>query len=87
MTPHEIRTLKILEALEKDPTQTQRDLSHQLKISLGLVNAFTKRLVKKGYFKITTIPKNRIQYMLTPKGWLKKLGSPINTFHFLCNTI
>ncbi len=72
MTPNDIKTLKILEALEKDPGQTQRDLARQLKISLGLVNAFTKRLAKKGCFKISTIPKRRIQYMLTPKGLAEK---------------
>lgn len=72
MKPNDIKTLKILEALEKDPAQTQRDLANQLKISLGLVNAFTKRLAQKGCFKISTIPKRRIQYMLTPKGLAEK---------------
>jgi DNA-binding MarR family transcriptional regulator len=72
MEQHEIKTLRILEAFEQDPAQTQRDLSQKLKISLGLVNAFTKRLAKKGYFKITTIPKNRIHYILTPKGIAEK---------------
>jgi DNA-binding MarR family transcriptional regulator len=72
MEPHEINTLKILKELEENPAQTQRDLSKKLKISLGLVNAFTKRLTKKGYFKITTVPKNRIQYIITPKGLAEK---------------
>lgn len=72
MEQHEINTLKILEALEENPAQTQRALSKRLKISLGLVNAFTKRLAHKGYFKIITIPKNRIQYILTPKGLAEK---------------
>lgn len=72
MEQQDIKTLKILEAFHKDPCQTQRDLSKKLQISLGMVNAFTKRLAKKGYFKATTIPKKRIQYILTPKGLSEK---------------
>jgi hypothetical protein len=29
-------------------------------------------LAKKGYFKVTTIPKNRVKYILTPKGVAEK---------------
>jgi DNA-binding MarR family transcriptional regulator len=47
-------------------------LARDLNISLGLVNAFIKRLAKKGYFKITTIPKKRARYLLTPKGAVEK---------------
>ena len=72
MEEQEIKTLRILEAFYKDPGQTQRDLSKKLKISLGLVNTFTKRLSKKGYFKVTAIPKGRLQYVLTPKGLTEK---------------
>jgi DNA-binding Lrp family transcriptional regulator len=72
MDQQDIRTLKIMEALEENPVQTQRDLSRKLKISLGLVNAFTKRLTKKGFYKITTIPKNRIRYAITSKGISEK---------------
>ncbi|MEJ2658202.1 MAG: winged helix-turn-helix transcriptional regulator [Desulfobacterales bacterium] len=72
MDTQDIRTLKILEEIDKDNTQSQRDLSSKLNISLGLVNSFVKRLANKGYFKITTIPKNRVKYILTPKGALEK---------------
>lgn len=72
MEQQEIKILRILEAFHKDPGQTQRDLSRKLKISLGMVNTFTKRLAKKGYFKAKTIPKRRIQYILTPKGLAEK---------------
>lgn len=72
MDYQDIRTLKILEAIEKGPRLSQRDLSDRLNISLGLVNSFLKRLAKKGYFKVTTVPKNRVKYMLTPKGMVEK---------------
>ena len=68
----DIRILKILEKAEDQNLPSQRDLARELNISLGLVNSFLKRLAKKGYFKITTIPKNRIRYILTPKGAAEK---------------
>ena len=72
MDPKDIRILKILEKAEADRLPSQRDLAKELNVSLGLVNSFIKRLVKKGYFKITHIPKNRMRYMLTPKGAAEK---------------
>ena len=72
MDPKDIRTLKILEKVESDKTSSQRDMAGELNISLGLVNSFIKRLVKKGYLKLTTIPKNRIKYILTPRGAAEK---------------
>jgi DNA-binding MarR family transcriptional regulator len=72
MDPKDIRILKILEKAEAERLPSQRDLAKELNVSLGLVNSFIKRLVKKGYFKITHIPKNRIRYILTPKGAAEK---------------
>ena len=72
MDYQDIRTLKILEELDTDTSPSQRYLSEKLNISLGLVNSFLKRLAQKGYFKITTIPRNRVKYILTPKGALEK---------------
>ena len=72
MDPKDIRTLKILEKVDNDTVPSQRDLARDLNISLGLVNSFIKRLVKKGYFKVTHIPKNRVRYLLTPKGASEK---------------
>ena len=72
MDPKDLRTLKILEKVDNDTVPSQRDLARDLNISLGLVNSFIKRLVKKGYFKVTHIPKNRVRYLLTPKGASEK---------------
>ena len=72
MDQDELRILKLLEAVDSKEPPTQRELARDLNISLGLVNAFVKRLAKKGYFKITHIPKNRVKYLLTPKGALEK---------------
>jgi DNA-binding MarR family transcriptional regulator len=72
MDKTDIRTLKILEEIDNDHTPSQRDLSKKLNMSLGLVNSFVKRLANKGYFKINNIPKNRVKYILTPKGAAEK---------------
>ena len=72
MDAQDLRTLKILERVDNGKTPSQRDLAGELNISLGLVNSFIKRLVTKGFVKITTIPKNRIKYILTPSGAAEK---------------
>jgi len=72
MDPKDIRTLKILEKVDNDIVPSQRDLARELNISLGLVNSFIKRLLKKGYFKARHIPKNRIRYYITPEGASEK---------------
>jgi DNA-binding MarR family transcriptional regulator len=72
MDKQELRTLKILEEIDKDHIPSQRELAQKLNISLGLVNSFLKRLSHKGFFKLTNIPKNRIKYILTPKGIAEK---------------
>jgi DNA-binding MarR family transcriptional regulator len=58
--------------LDRDGNSSQRELSQRLNISVGLVNAFLKRLVNKGYFKVKTMPRNRLKYFLTPEGLARK---------------
>jgi len=66
------KTLHLLEMIAEDNPRSQRDFSNSLNISLGLVNTFIKRLVTKGYCKITSLPRNRIHYILTPAGAMEK---------------
>ena len=72
MDNQDLRTLKIFEEIDKGNAPSQRELAKELNISLGLVNSFVKRMVQKGYCKITNIPKNRVKYILTPKGAAEK---------------
>jgi DNA-binding MarR family transcriptional regulator len=72
METNDFRTYRLLSEIDKSPPPSQRELAQKLNISLGLVNAFIKRLARKGYFKITTIPKNRVKYILTPTGAAEK---------------
>ena len=82
MDQQQLRTLKLLEALEARDGTTQRELARDLNISLGLVNAFMKRLAKKGYFKIRTIPRNRVKYLLTPRGLREKSRLTYDYIHY-----
>ncbi|MCP3924018.1 MAG: winged helix-turn-helix transcriptional regulator [Desulfobacterales bacterium] len=72
MDNKELRTLKILEEIDKNQSINQRALAGNLNISLGLANSFIKRLAKKGYIKVSSIPKNRMIYLLTPTGAAEK---------------
>jgi len=66
------RTYRILEEISEDQSVTQRKLSQKLGMALGLTNLYLKRMVKKGYIMVDTMPRNRIIYNLTPKGITEK---------------
>ena len=72
MEREDLVTLRILGEEERNSETTPRQLARNLEVSLGLVNAFMKRLYRKGYFKVTTLPKRRVKYLLTPKGVVEK---------------
>lgn len=65
-------TLGVLSAIEEDDRATQRAISQELGIALGLTNAYLKRCVKKGFIKVRQIPANRYAYYLTPQGFAEK---------------
>ncbi|MBI5893483.1 MAG: winged helix-turn-helix transcriptional regulator [Deltaproteobacteria bacterium] len=62
------REFLLLEELSNNNPVTQRDLSKKFGLALGLVNSYLKNLISKGYITVSTIPKNRYKYFLTPKG-------------------
>ncbi|HXF91861.1 MAG TPA: winged helix-turn-helix transcriptional regulator [Nitrospiraceae bacterium] len=66
------RDLVLLTEVERDAEVTQRSLATKLGVALGLTNLYLKRLARKGYIKLTTIPKHRIRYLLTPRGIAEK---------------
>jgi len=69
---HAIMTLDVLSAVDADNKVTQRSLSTELGIALGLTNTYLKRCVDKGLVKIKQIPSNRYLYYLTPRGFAEK---------------
>ena len=66
------RELEILERLENNEHLTQRDLSKDVGIALGLVNHLLKKMVKKGWIKIKNIDAKKIRYLITPEGAREK---------------
>jgi DNA-binding MarR family transcriptional regulator len=70
--PQEMRELELLQELEKNPIISQRELSHKFGIALGVTNACLKRMVRRGWIRITGFNHHKIGYYLTPKGVAEK---------------
>lgn len=64
--------LSLLESVERESQQTQRDLAQEFDIALGIVNAYLKYCVKKGHVRVKKIPSRRYLYFLTPQGFAEK---------------
>ncbi len=60
--------LRILEAIEQNPDVTQASLAVQLGVAVGSVNWYLKRLIGKGYVKVTHLQRRKLHYFLTPSG-------------------
>jgi DNA-binding MarR family transcriptional regulator len=85
MEKEDLHILRLIGEIERDGTSSQRELSRRLNISVGLVNTFLKRLVAKGYFKVKTMPRNRVKYFLTPKGVARKSRLTVEYLHYSLN--
>jgi len=64
--------LGVLDAVERNPSVTQRSVARELGIALGLVNAYLHRCLSKGLIKIGQVPPRRYAYYLTPRGMTEK---------------
>lgn len=64
--------LEILNHLDENPDTTQADLATQLGVAVGSVNWYIKRLINKGYLKVTQMERRRLRYLLTPQGFTEK---------------
>ncbi|GAB4547370.1 MAG: hypothetical protein Fur002_23330 [Anaerolineales bacterium] len=63
--PHEY---EILNELAQDSLATQANLSARLGIAVGSVNWYIKRLIQRGWLKVSHLDRTRLQYDLTPEG-------------------
>tara|TARA_X000000950_G_scaffold288388_1_gene404917 strand:- start:61057 stop:61656 length:600 start_codon:yes stop_codon:yes gene_type:complete len=64
--------LKLFEEIEKKKDHSQRTLSSELNIALGLSNALIKSFISKGFLKLSQAPMKRYFYYITPKGLVEK---------------
>ena len=67
-----VHELKILEHIETNPDTTQADIATQLGVAVGTANWYVKRLLTKGYIKVTHLQRRRLRYLITPKGIAEK---------------
>jgi DNA-binding MarR family transcriptional regulator len=85
MDKEDLHILRLMGEIDRNGNYTQRELSHRLNLSLGLVNTFLKRLVSKGYFKVKTMPRNRVKYFLTPEGLARKSKLTVEYLQYSVN--
>jgi DNA-binding MarR family transcriptional regulator len=64
--------LKLINEIEKRKSISQRIISKELGVALGLANALIKSFIKKGFLKLSQAPIKRYAYYLTPKGLTEK---------------
>ena len=64
--------LKLFNQIEKTKNHTQRSISKELNIALGLSNALIKKFLNKGFLKLSQAPMKRYFYYITPKGLVEK---------------
>lgn len=67
---------QVMHILQKNPQLTQREISHELGLSLGKLNYCLRALANKGWIKFVNFTesktKHRYVYLLTPQGVKKK---------------
>lgn len=64
--------LGVLTAVDRNADVSQRTISRDLDIALGLANAYLKRCMRKGWIRIQQVPRRRYLYYLTPQGFAEK---------------
>jgi DNA-binding MarR family transcriptional regulator len=62
------RDLVILEHIEQDPDTTQAAMASRLEVAVGTINWHLKRLIAKGYIKVSRVERRKLKYIITPDG-------------------
>ena len=68
MTEIKSQEYDLLNEIAQDSMVTQAGLAKRLGIAVGSVNWYIKRLIKRGYVKVSHLDRTRLQYDLTPEG-------------------
>src|SRR5512147_755475 len=58
----------LLNEIGQDPLVTQASLSGRLGIAVGSVNWYVKRLIHRGWIKVSHLDRTRLKYDLTTEG-------------------
>ena len=65
-TEYDLQALRVIASGQRI---TQRSLSSDLGVALGLTNLLVRRLVGKGYVKVAGMGTRHIRYLMTAAGW------------------
>ena len=86
MTPEPLneREFELINIIGQRLGSNQRDLSQHLNLSLGQTNMLIRRLVAKGFIRISQLNKRKVQYLLTPRGLTEKMRKSVK---YTINTI
>src|SRR5688572_31647378 len=68
MTEIKEHEYSLLNEIAQDSMVTQANLSDRLGIAVGSVNWYIKRLIHRGWVKVSHLDRTRLKYDLTPKG-------------------
>ncbi|MBT4880670.1 MAG: winged helix-turn-helix transcriptional regulator [Alphaproteobacteria bacterium] len=64
--------VRLMSTIEGEPEISQRSLAAELGIAVGLVNIYLKRLIHKGYVRVSQVPARRFAYFVTSQGLVEK---------------
>ena len=67
----------ILSEISENNNVTQRELSKNLRLSLGSINLIINKMIHEGLIKIEHVSQKQVLYMLTPKGFLEKANKTV----------
>jgi DNA-binding MarR family transcriptional regulator len=68
MTEVKQHEYELLNEIAQDPLVTQASLSDRLDIAVGSVNWYIKRLINRGWIKVSHLDRTRLKYDLTSEG-------------------
>lgn len=71
------REFELINIIGSEIPANQRDLSHKMNISLGMVNMLIRRLITKGYIRTSQLNTKRVGYIITPEGFQEKMQKSI----------
>jgi len=65
---HDVHTRRILAQLQARDSISQRTLSRELGIALGLTNSLLRRMIRNGWVEVVRQGPNRLRYVITEAG-------------------
>ena len=72
------KVFRVLELISQSPRVSQRELANGTGLSLGLINLTLKRLIKTGHIKVSALNRRKLEYLLTPKGFVEMTNRTTN---------